>query len=250
MTVGETAPLVLLHGFTGAPASWDRVLARLGRRDALRPALGLAPSFEAEVDRLAGEWRAAGLAPVDLAGYSMGARVALGLAVRHPDRVARLTLVGVHPGLETDAERAERAAGDERWAALLEREGVARFVAAWEDQPLFATQLALPPDVRAAHRAIRLAHAPDALARALRALSLARMPSLWPALPGLAVPVRLVVGEADPKFRALAARAAALLARATLQVVPGCGHDVPLEDPAAFAALFDEGPRFPGKEPS
>ena len=113
-------PLVLLHGFTGAPASWDGVRRSLDDAiPVLAPALlghdGTAGSpairsFDDEVDRLAGAVRGAGLEGAHLAGYSLGGRVALGLLVRHPGRFAAATLIGAHPGLQDPADRAERAA--------------------------------------------------------------------------------------------------------------------------------------------
>ena len=64
------------------------------------------------------------------------------------------------------------------------------------------------------------------------------MPSAWDALTRLPMPVQLVVGGEDPKFCALAKRMLAHLREGTLHVVPGCGHNVPLEAPAQLAALL------------
>jgi len=49
----------------------------------------------------------AGLAPdgFELAGYSMGGRIALHVALAVPDRVKRLVLIGASPGLASPAER-------------------------------------------------------------------------------------------------------------------------------------------------
>ena len=84
-------PLFLLHGFTGSPASWDGVLALLPERRTLRPALlghGAPPpeatTFAGEIARLAALLPDE---PVHLAGYSLGARMALSLALAHPERI-------------------------------------------------------------------------------------------------------------------------------------------------------------------
>jgi pimeloyl-ACP methyl ester carboxylesterase len=50
----------------------------------------------------------------------------------------------------------------------------------------------------------------------------------------LEMPVQIVVGERDAKFRVLAERMHGLLPHAAIDVVPG-GHAVPLESPAALA---------------
>jgi pimeloyl-ACP methyl ester carboxylesterase len=61
------------------------------------------------------------------------------------------------------------------------------------------------------------------------------MEPLWDRLPELAVPVTLVVGERDEKFRAIAERMRKRLPDAQVTVVPGAGHAVHLEDPEAVA---------------
>ena len=241
---------VLLHGFTGAPESWDRVRAHLGDTvSCLTPAAlghdgtpgprGIR-TFEEEVDRLAAWIRERTRRPAHLAGYSMGGRLAIGLLVRHPDLFDAATLIGASPGPASAAEREERARWDERWARLLDTEGLDTFVAAWEALPLFAAQEALDPAVVAEQGRIRRSHDPRGLARSLRVIGLARMPDYRPRLPDVRCPVRLVVGEHDPRFRALAADMRSRLPRATVHRVPDVGHNVVLARPVAIAELLRE----------
>jgi 2-succinyl-6-hydroxy-2,4-cyclohexadiene-1-carboxylate synthase len=222
---------VCLHGFTGDPSVWDVV-----GRCVAEPLLGHAPhllgdpgpeGFAREVDRLAARLPDA---PVHLVGYSMGARLAAGLVTRHPARIARATLIGLHPGLADPRERAARLTDDERWIRLLENEGIERFADAWEAQPLFAAQPRVP-----AHQARRRSHDPHGLALALRRLGLAEMPYLALALGKSSVPLTLVVGGRDEKFQALARRVPARCV-----VIPDAGHDVVLEAPDALARLLEE----------
>jgi pimeloyl-ACP methyl ester carboxylesterase len=58
---------------------------------------------------------------------------------------------------------------------------------------------------------------------------------LWDRLDELRMPVTVLVGERDAKFRALGRRMVDLIPAAELLVVPG-GHGLPLESPAAVAA--------------
>ncbi len=237
---------ILLHGFTGQPASWDAVVRCLPPSTrVLRPALlghdprvrSEARTFDDEVDRLARGIEREGAQGAHLAGYSLGGRVALGLLARHGALFGSATLIGVHPGLPDEAERTERTARDEAWARLLEERGIDAFVDAWEAQPLFATQRGLPAEVREARRSVRRHHDPHGLARALRVLGLGVMPDRRTALAGLSMPVTLVAGERDTRFRTLADAMARLMPRGRVQVVPGAGHDVTLEAPAAVAAI-------------
>jgi len=232
--------LLLLHGFTHSGASWNGVTARLGQRyRALTPDLrghGSASSatpvtLEAvlqDVERLTDE-------PFTLAGYSMGGRAALHLALAQPDRVRQLVLIGASPGIEDNAERAERLSSDERLADELERSRIGDFAARWARTPILA---GLPVDVAAAVHEDRLRSTPAGLARALRGLGTGALPSLWGRLGELAMPVTLVVGERDAKFRATAAAMVARLERGEVVVVPGAGHAVHLEEPGRVADLI------------
>jgi 2-succinyl-6-hydroxy-2,4-cyclohexadiene-1-carboxylate synthase len=239
------APLFLLHGFTGSPSSWDAVLALLPEVPALRPPLlghGAPPpearTFTEEMARLAALLPDE---PVHLAGYSLGARLALSLALAHPARVARLTLVAVHPGLPTTQEKNARRESDAAWRALLIEGGLERFLDAWDAQPLFATRARLPDAVTAAHRAARRRHDPLGLARSLELLGLAEMPDCRPELPRLTVPVTLMAGELDAKFLGLARELADALPHATLRAVAGAGHDLLLERPDLVAVELRNG---------
>ena len=236
--------IVALHGFTGGAESWAAVESACGVPFATPALLGHgaeAPSvetFDEEVDRLAGVIDG----PVHLVGYSLGARLALGIALRHPGRVRALSLVGVNPGLEHDDDAQARREADQALAARLERDGLEAFVDFWEALPLFETQRVLPPAVRAAHRERRLGNSSSGLARALRVLGLGAMPPRWNDLPTLSMPVTLVVGELDAKFRALALRALRRIPTCRLEVVRGIGHDVLVEAPVALAKILCEEP--------
>lgn len=234
-----TAPLVLLHGFAGAPSSFDAVLAHLPGQRALCPALlghgANAPGvtrFEGELDRLAALMPAEG---AHLAGYSLGARLALGIALRHPQRVARLTLIGVNPGLPDEAERLARRRADAALAELLETQGLDAFLAVWTAQALFATQAQLDPTLRAGREAVRRACDPHELARSLRISGLSEMPDYWPELPRLSAPLTLLAGELDPKFTAIARAVQARVPGSRLVIAPGAGHDLLLERPDLVA---------------
>jgi pimeloyl-ACP methyl ester carboxylesterase len=58
----------------------------------------------------------AGVDQSTVVGYSMGGRLALYLALRHPDRCAGLFLESASPGLEDAGERAARRRADEEKA--------------------------------------------------------------------------------------------------------------------------------------
>ncbi len=231
----------MLHGFSGTRHAWDRVSARLDRQRYRPLALDLpghgekaaaAPiSFDSGV--------AAVLAATPhhfaLCGYSLGGRMALHVALGAPERVSRLVLVSTSAGIENEAERASRRAADRRLADELESAPFEDFIERWRTQPLFAEE---PAEVGVLAREDQRRNDPRALAAALRGIGTGEMAPLWSRLGELAMPVDVVVGEGDAKFRALGERMVGLIADATLIVVPG-GHGLPLESPAALAEVLE-----------
>ena len=225
------ADLLLLHGFTQTGASWDGVVRALeGRYRALAPDLGAGP-WEAELDRLDA------LAPAAyvLAGYSMGGRLALALALRRPERVRRLVLVSASPGLADVEGRAARLASDAALADRIEAIGTEAFAREWAARPLFAGQ---PDAVAALAHEDRLRRSAAEHAAQLRGLGTGVMPPLWDRLGELSMPVTLVVGDRDAKFRATATRMCERLPDAEVVVVPGAGHAVALENPGEVATAL------------
>jgi 2-succinyl-6-hydroxy-2,4-cyclohexadiene-1-carboxylate synthase len=226
--------LVLLHGFTQTGCSWNGVIDGFG--DAYETIAVDAPGH--------GGSRALRLDLADTAdalaqqvgrasyiGYSMGGRLALHVAVAHPSAVDRLVLVSASPGIADDDERAERKASDERLAVEIERDGVDAFLERWLALPLFAR---LPLDAAGVDE--RRANTARGLASSLRLSGTGAQRSLWDELGSLTMPVLLVVGELDTKFRDIAVRMAERLPSASLEVIAGAGHVVHLEQPGAFVS--------------
>jgi 2-succinyl-6-hydroxy-2,4-cyclohexadiene-1-carboxylate synthase len=234
--------VVLLHGFTQTGASWTSVRrAGRGRYRALAPDLrghgAAAAARPVSFEAVRGDVLALAPERFVLGGYSMGGRIALSIALAAAarGRVARLSLVGASPGIADPAERRSRRAADEALADRIEGEGIEAFAETWSSLPLFAGQ---PAAVAVRAHGERLAQSPAGLAAALRGLGTGVMEPLWERLPELTIPVTLIAGERDAKFRAIAERMATALPDATLHVVPGAGHAVQLEAPAAVAELL------------
>lgn len=249
---GAGPPLVLLHGFAGSAQTWAPHLEAFSGRytvvalDLLGHGESAAPpdpkryAIAHAIEDTLGVLDVLGLGRVHLLGYSMGGRAALAAAIAAPERVRSLVLESASPGLRDPDLRRVRAAQDAALADAIERDGVLAFVERWEREPLFATHAALPPDVREALRAQRLRHTAAGLANSLRGFGQGAMPPLHDFLGEVRMPALLIAGALDARYTGIAREMAAALPAARLEVVPGAGHTVHLEQPEAFRRLVLE----------
>ncbi len=249
---GRGPALVLLHGFTGSGRSMaDLAQAFESRYETLAPDLpghgrAIAPGqlancgFEACVDAVLATLDASGHSRAHWLGYSMGARVALGCAVRRPGSVASLTLIAGRAGIADAAQREARLHADEALAARIERDGVEAFVDEWMALPLFATQRQLGPAFLARMRSDRLGNSAAGLAASLRGMGPGAQPPLFDALPRVTAPTLLLVGALDRPFIAAARELALRLPQAELREIAAAGHAAQLEQPAACVEAIRE----------
>ena len=245
---GTGKALLMIHGFMGSRRTWRPHLAplrRVGRTitvDLLGHGASEAPH---DPDRYRLESQAADIAELleavaggraAVLGYSLGARIALQLALDYPGVVDRLILEGPSAGVFDPAERAIRRAADDDLADDLERDGIGRFVDGWQAQPLFASQTYLPDSIRARLRAERVANDPFGLAASLRGAGQGAMSSLHGRLGEVKAATLVISGSLDPA-RPRSEVVAAGIPVASMAVVEGAGHAVHLEAPARFRDL-------------
>ena len=233
----EPTRVVLAHGFTQTARSWAEFEALLAERlgDVAAVAVDLPGHGECTAPLDADLWAAAEhLTTVGgtahYVGYSMGGRVALHAALRSPDRVRSLVLIGATAGIDDDTERSVRREADERLADRIEAIGVEAFIDEWLASPLFAGL-----DASSAQRDDRLRNTAAGLAASLRSTGTGTQEPLWDRLGEVTQPVLVLAGAHDAKFRVLGERLAAGLPHATFHVIAGAGHTVHLEQPTATA---------------
>ena len=236
-TVGPTSgrPVTFLHGFTQTSGSWSPVLDCV--RDACATLVD-APGHGSNADESGDLWQTAdAVADVmprgTLVGYSMGARMALHVALSRPEQVESLVMVSGTPGIEDPVERAARRASDDALADRIENIGTRAFVDEWLANPMFA---GLGAD--AARRDERYANPARGLADSLRLAGTGTQDDVWPRLTTLTCPVLVVTGALDPKFTAIGERMTKSIPNARHVVIPGAGHTVHLEATDAFCPVL------------
>ena len=229
--IGTGAPVLLLHGGGVAGWLWRPVLTELGGAvRAIVPDLpghgrstGLAYRSHAEV--LAGlvdvlQERAPAGAVV--AGFSLGAQLAILLTASRPDLVRGVVVVSAQT-LPLPLERATLALLDVT-APLASRVWFAR----WQ-----AAALGLPEALVADYLRDAATIGRETLLASVAENLRFRLPQAWSRYPGPAV---VMVGAREQKVMLDSARAShAALPTSTLVRVADCGHDLPLRRPDLVA---------------
>jgi 2-succinyl-6-hydroxy-2,4-cyclohexadiene-1-carboxylate synthase len=240
---GSGPPLVLLHGFTQTGRLWGHFGDLLAESHTLLaidlPGHGDSGSVRADLPTTAALVAEAvhsqvGEAPCAVLGYSLGARVALHVALGAGLALHGVLFIGVTAGIEDADERTSRRQFDDVMADELEASGdVARFVGSWLRGPLFE-RLASND---AAQRAERLRNTADGLAASLRQCGTGTQAPMWDLLSTMSAPVLALAGSDDTRFASHALRVARLVPHGVASLIPGGGHAVHLAQPDQAARI-------------
>jgi pimeloyl-ACP methyl ester carboxylesterase len=243
---GET--LLLLHGLGESSAGWRPVLPVLAEHyDVIvadlpgfgaSPALpsGVLPTAGALADALERALDELGVDKVHVAGYSLGARVALELGARGR---ARSVVVIASDGLGTPLERLHQA------SALVGRRFAAHALAPWTTSvagSVLGRWLAFAPErlrpwllspVDARELLSSLASSPGYAASVT-----AGTVDVPAGLSGITCPVLILQGTNDPLVSVQAPRFLGLVPNARLRWLPGLSHIPISDDPGSIAKIL------------
>ncbi|MDQ8024307.1 MAG: alpha/beta fold hydrolase [Moraxellaceae bacterium] len=240
MNGASRKPLVLLHGWGSTPGIFDPLLAALGHPDAPRPSHR--PHLRAPAGTLA-DW-ADEIAPQVpegsvVLGWSLGAMLAMTLAARHAQRVARLVLIAATPGFvaRPDWPHALDAATVQGFRDSFMRD-------ATRTQRRFVALQTMGDDNRHGVSDELERHAEDvatehaSMANGLRLLATA---DLRKELPSPALPALLIHGQGDALMPPAASDWLAARWHASRMLrIEGCGHAPHLSRPQEVAAAIRE----------
>ena len=261
-------PVLLLHGFLGAPEDWDAVCHAWQPSQPVYAYSGIQPFGYAQgppFERPQGSPKPFEIKEKyatepsgkiwdtilknilaymdqrnsddawDIVGYSMGGRIAWMLAYYYPHRVRRLCILSANPGLSSPDERQLRALKDQEWADCLRTEGMVTFLHRWYAQPLFASfrQHALFSSIVA-----KRADEDSAMqAMIVTSLSPAYQPDLWSWVLSSQIPTLYLSGDSDVRYTEIGHRLSVNQA-IRHETIPGAGHVLHLEAPAHVAEVL------------
>ncbi len=157
-----------------------------------------------------------------LVGYSLGARLALGLYLKSPKTYSGLFLESLNPGIADSKEREERLILDRHLADQIRDSGFEEFLKSWYQNPIFALSEEMQKNIVSE----KLEHDPIQIAKILEDLSPGKMPSYWEDLSKITCPVALVNGEKDSKFVGIAREVKKIIPDSKLIIASDAGHNI------------------------
>jgi pimeloyl-ACP methyl ester carboxylesterase len=238
--------LLLIHGFGASTAWWDRVVPRLAdayrviRVDLLGHGRSASPARGYDIPTQAGRVGRAldrlGVNQVTAIGHSTGGAMVTSLAEQRPDLVAALALIDIGP--DTDARIPQGLASRLLLAPLtgrllwrLKTQATVRKAAS----SAFTRPIDIP-DVLVADAMGMTYRAIAGTGRAV--LDYLGQRSLTTRLSALGLPVLVIFGAEDHRWRS--SSAAAYRAVARVEVLPGIGHTPMMEDCETTGTLLLE----------
>ena len=197
---------ILLHGLGQTAQDWKEVVCQLSSSNVECPELFSSMDNEISYSRILGDLErrySNAKEPLRICGLSLGALLAIDFAIRHGDKVASLVLIGTQykvPSLLIDFQNLIFRCMPNK---------------AFESMGLSKSNT------------IRLAHS-------MRALDFTAQ------LSGIHCPVNILCGEKDSANLKASKKLNEILPKATLQIVPGAGHEINKDAPEAIAAILNK----------
>jgi len=180
-----------------------------------------------------------GIKKINLAGYSMGGRLAMMFACYYPEYIRSMVVESATPGIENLPDRSRRLT-DDRILAENIRNDFLQFLNLWDKKFIFKNQKSKNPEEYNTLIEIRKNSDPFQLSLALEFFSQGNQENLWDRIEDFLFPCMIIAGENDSKFTRIAIRMGKLIRHSSLHIIPGSGHTVHLEEPEIFCKILDD----------
>lgn len=239
-------PLLLIHGTGACTAWWDPVVPALAdshrviRVDLLGHGKSGSPpggyDIPAQARRVGAVLDRLGAVPVTVIGHSTGGTVATALAEQRPGLVTALAFIDTGPSLDAFADqglagRLLLAPVPGRLLWSLRTESLIR--------QAMASAFTRPVEIPGAIIEATMGMTHRALAGTSRASdAYLRQRSMPERLAALGLPVLVIFGVDDKRWRSGAATAYRAVPGARVELLPGVGHTPMMEDPEATSRLL------------
>lgn len=242
---GSGDPIVFLHGWTLDLSMWNPQADEFAKRHKVirydRRGYGKSSGF-ASLDRDVEDLRAVldhlKIERATIVGMSQAGRVALRFSVAHPHRVKALVLHGAPLDGFNLPRRGADALPIQKLKDICQNEGMPAFREYWIQHPLMALHTNDPGQLAALRHILENYSGADLLAPSATPES---QPDLTARLPDVTIPALIILGEYESRWLHLVGDIFVYgLGNAKKVIIPGGGHLVNIEYPAAYNAALQD----------
>jgi 2-succinyl-6-hydroxy-2,4-cyclohexadiene-1-carboxylate synthase len=180
--------------------------------------------------------RLRGVESYSLYGYSMGGRIAAGMALVSPEMIENLVLESSSFGIDDEREREERYKNDlALFEGVTHRKDFLQFLKKWYGMDMFKT---LENDMRNSLVIKRSGNDVRELEEAMKIMSAGNQPCFLHELAKRGLNISYIYGTEDLKYRKEAEKAKGRIPGMKLFPVEGASHNVHLQYPEEVTAII------------
>lgn len=243
-TDDATPPIIFLNGMTQTTRHWASHVRKLrehrmvitydarGQGDSDPPRRP--PTLSTHVEDLLLLLDILQIQQADLVGFSHGARVALGFATDHPERLRRLILTSATAEPTALSRTIVRS-----WLEVLKAGGLPAL--SWTSLTHILGPAFLEQNERLLSNIVRASVERNSVEGVHLLLEgLANFPPLDDLAGKISAPTLVISSDQDPLVTINGARKLALLCQGTHKLIKDCGHTIPIERPQLFRQLVTD----------
>ena len=239
-------PTLFLHGFLGSSKSWNEIVKILKKHSITLDITGHNRSLFDQKDtnysienwctELKNQLDKESIQSINLCGYSMGGRLAIGFAQKYPSLIKNLILESTTPGIIGKEDKKIRYNTDLMLCDKIVSD-YKKFILDWEQLSLFKHQFKKNKNGFINQRKIRLAHDPLQISKSLKVFSQGKLPDYYSSIPEFSFPIHIITGRFDKKYTSIGKRMDNLCKNSTHHLLDS-GHNVHLEEPILYTQIM------------
>ncbi len=244
--------IFFLHGFSGSAKDWNKIIPLVNNNfipvsiDIIGHGKSDCPdelkyyktdSLIEQIKKITGCFTEE---KFTLCGYSMGGRLALSFAAKHPNMLKGLILESSTYGIKNEHEKEMRKKQDKVLAEFIQTHSIDEFVDSWLKKEIFYSLKKLPEEEYNLIKNQKRRNNKIGLVNSLLGFGTGSMPCLFNELKNLSLPTLLITGEFDQKFTDINMEMVKEMPDANHSIINSAGHNTHIEKPKEFINAVNE----------
>ena len=245
--LSKEVPYFFLHGFTGTHQNWTTTIKGLKKASYTidLPGHGKSLFLKQNAKYTFDDWsddfnnllNYLKLDKINLCGYSMGGRLAISFAKKHPNKINSLILESTSFGLKNKEDRNKRIKSEK---VILDNilNNFNKAMIEWSNKPLFSSQKIRNKTEWDKQLNQRLMHKKRQLSKSLKVFSLGKMNYYRSDIKKFTFPIIIINGFEDKKFIEIGKDLLSLNRNSKHYIVSESNHNIHMENNNEFVKIL------------